>query len=137
MKIVEASNSIAGQLLAEVRSLRATHSEYMAKLYGQIVNDVLGWGVSVLDADGFYTNNYRTVVGSLTITNYDTTPITVASGSGSASAQPTQGVGVMIIPASSTLSFPLGSTGFSVWGTATKTFGYQAFTGMQALSGRK
>jgi hypothetical protein len=120
---------LAGQMLAEFRAWAQTHTEFIARLAGNVVNDVLRVKTATFDANGTpIGDDFHVPCGTLEIENLGTHPMTVANRTDATGSAPSGGVGVRIIPAGAHRYVPIGSRSFTIYGTAGDQVSYAAYT---------
>ena len=135
----EMARVVNAELLADLRWWRQSFTEFIGRLQGRLVNDVLGVETCVLPSGGdpavtpSVTRQWHAPAGSVEVNNVSTHPITVAVG-GASQVAPALGVGVYIVPASSTRTVNIASRQVTFYGTAADTFSYQAWTAGAAPS---
>ncbi|GAA4699753.1 hypothetical protein [Phytohabitans rumicis] len=123
----DAERILAGELLDAFRASAQTHTEFMARLHGMVVNDVLAVETVALDADGRIFRQWHVAAGAAEICNLSTEEVTVTA-SGPASGPPTGGVGVSVVPAGAIRIVNLGSRQMTIYGTATDRVSFQVVT---------
>jgi hypothetical protein len=126
LKTLEATLLV--ELIDEIRSLHATSTQELARLRSGIVNDVLSSGLVILDANGQYTESFFTPFGSLAIANHDTTTDLIVAGAPLASAAPTRGKGVALVPKGAFAVINMAATEYSIYGAAAKQVTVQVFS---------
>lgn len=127
-----AEREMLAQLLEEVRRIRLTSTDLMARFTSGTLNGVLEVTTETFDTNGRITRQYHTPCGSLLVINPVATAVTVAAAA-PAQTTPDKGVGVMIVNAYSWLAIPIGGRSWTAYGTAGNKLSIQAFTGLQAL----
>jgi hypothetical protein len=108
---------LAAQMLAAFREYAQTHTDFMARLAGNIVNDTLQVLTATFDSTGVITRDFHVAVGSLEVENLGTHIVTVVN-SGASSGPPTGGIGVRVVPANARRLVPIASRVWTVYGTA-------------------
>jgi len=119
---------LGGELLAELRAIRNTHTRGMARVAGLIVNDVLEVGSWTFDTTGQYQVQYHVTAGSVAVDNLGTHTIWVAAESNQTSVPPA-GRGVTPIPAGAQRVVNVASRVITFYGTTGDLFAFQVFTG--------
>jgi len=123
-----AATLLAGQMLAEFRAFAQTHTEFMARLAGNIVNDVLRVWTVTFDATGVVSQDFHVACGSLEVENLGTHPVTVINRGDASGSAPGGGVGVRVVPAGGHRIVPIGSRTLAVYGTAGDQISLVAYT---------
>ena len=126
----EAAKQVNFEILEELRALHATSTKIEARGRSGVVNDVLAVRMVTLDANGTYTMDMRTAIGSIAVFNHNAagniTAITgVSSGAGAA---PTQGTGQQIFRPGVAGSMPIGSHAVTFQGVPGTIFTVHAYT---------
>jgi hypothetical protein len=124
----EAERILAGELLAELRHLAQSSTEWAEMLAGQIVNHVLEVWSGTFDATALITRNYHVAAGAIEVTNLSVAGIiTVSSAAPSGPAVPT-GTGTYLVPAGASRTIALASRQLTLFGTNTDRVAFQVFT---------
>lgn len=121
-----AERILAGLLLQELRAMRATMTEFTARLGGQIVNDILEVSTVTVDSTGTVPRNYGVAAGAIEVTAGGH-PVTVSSA-GPTTQVPTVGTGVYVVPANTTRVVGLASRQVTLYSQAGDTISFQVFT---------
>jgi len=119
---------LAAEMLASFRAYAQTHTAFMARLAGNIVNDVLSVRTEVIPASGIVSGEHHVAVGILEVDNLGSHPMTVTSGKDSSGSAPTSGRGVRIIPAGAWRNVPLDARSYSIYGTVGDTVCFVAYS---------
>ena len=96
------------------------------------VNGILEVSTDTLDANGMLTRSYGVAIGSMVVSNPNSSNLVVASGAANSNVAPTKGVGVFIVPANSVMTVAIDHHAFTFYGSAANTVSFQVFTGLQA-----
>lgn len=123
----DAQRVLAAELLDEFRAYAQTHTDFMARLAGGIVNDVLGVETVTFDAAGVIARQWKVAAGSVEVCNLSSDPVTVVAG-GPGPGAPNVGVGVSVVPAGAIRIVNLGARQMTIYGTAGDQVSYQAVT---------
>jgi hypothetical protein len=90
-------------------------------------SDVLFAGTRVIGANGFDTLRLGVSCSALTVSNFTDQALTVTQDGATGSGTPTQGAGVIVIPAGVERTFVLRGQTVTTYGPAAAAFGLQAF----------
>jgi hypothetical protein len=129
----EARRVLDAELLAELRHFAQTSTEFMQRLAGQSVNNVLDVFTATFAADAsglvFITRDYNVAAGCIQVSNLAAAGhfITVVAGSPGQSAPP-GGTGVYLVDGGTTRTIALASRVVTLWGTAADKVSFQVFT---------
>lgn len=123
----DAERILAGQLLTEVRLMRAQFTALAAELQGRVTNDVLAVATRVFDASGYVAEQFRVAAGSISV-DAGAHAVTVAAA-GPSSAAPAVGTGVYVVPANTHRTIPLASRQVTLYGTSGDSISYAVFAG--------
>lgn len=120
---------LVAELLDALRQQAQTTTEFMARLGGQVINDVLEVATLVIPTEGFIARDYSVAAGCIDVSNLGVAAnlMTVTSG-GPGAAAPPSGTGVYIIAGGSRRTVSLASHQFTIWGTAGDKVSFQVFT---------
>jgi hypothetical protein len=110
---------LAAEMLAEFRHMAITTTEFMSRLAGRMVNNVLDVQTQVIPAapNAAIPLEYNVAAGAIFVDNQGTHPMTVAASAYTGTA-PTQGVGVTIVPAGAWRRINVASRNITIYGTA-------------------
>lgn len=129
------AETLAEQMLSEMRMLRETNTQLAAHLRGQLVNDVLGVEIATFNAEGIITRDYRVAIGSLTVANHTANNVTVASGPAAGPAAPGTGKGLQLVRPAIQRTINLGAShSVTLYGLAGGTVSLEVFTRPQPPS---
>lgn len=124
-----ADRELTAETLSALRGFAQTHTEFMARLGGQLFNDTLLVETLVLPADAYVTRSFQVAAGAVEVYYSDPAgsppPALVSTGDG---YRPTGGVGVSVVPSGTIRTVALGSRTLSIWGVAGATVSFQVFT---------
>jgi hypothetical protein len=127
----DVERTVAGEQLAELRALRNTMTEAVARLSGQVINGVLQVETVIFPADGSgVERSWHAPIGSVQVVNPIITAghiVTVVSGNAAGFA-PTAGRGVFLVRPNSSEVVSIGGHVVTFYGTPGEAFSYQAFT---------
>jgi hypothetical protein len=119
---------LLGELLVEVRSLKATSTELAAHVRSGIVNNVLEVRLATFPASGIITRSYPTPYGSVQVTNHsDANPIIVSADPAQATA-PAGGGGTSRVDAGTSRLVDLHGRALTLYGTDGDNVSFQVFT---------
>lgn len=126
----QAERILAAELLDEFRAYAQTSTEFMARLGGRVVNDVLGVETCVFDAAATPVDRqWHVAAGCIVVANYSAAnTLTVVAAGPAGNPAPASGVGVTRIPPGACRVVALASRTVTFYGTAADAFSYQAFT---------
>lgn len=131
-KRVEAERVLTAELLEALRHQAQTTTEFMERLGGQIINNVLDVFTATFATDGVITREYNVAAGSVEVCNdLNTNTVTVSSapaGGGIAGSAPGGGTGVFKVKGGATRTVALASRTLSLYGTSGDTISVQVFT---------
>lgn len=124
-----AERILAGELLAAFRDFAQTHTEFLARLQGRLVNDVLEVATFVFDANATpVPRQWKAAAGCVEVSNFSAAGVLTVHAAGPASSAPTSGVGVYRVPAGATRVIAVASRQVTFYGAAADAFSFQAFT---------
>jgi len=123
-----AEKEVLESLLSEIQHFRTTTTEFASRYFGQALNNVLAVETVIFDATGYVTRSYPAAVGAVEVRNHSTgNTVTLAAG-GSTGSAPLSGVGVYLIPKAPALQMVnIGTTTFTIYGTAGEKVSFTAF----------
>jgi len=124
----DAERVVATEILEELRLIRETTSSAAARLNSGVVNDVLAVRMVTLDADGVYSTDFRTMVGSVAVFNHNAAGNIIVSSGPKASSIGAQGSGQALIRPGIAAVVPIGSHTVTLYGTAGNIVTLHAFT---------
>jgi hypothetical protein len=119
-----ADRQLLALILAEVRALVASSTQLMARLGSHAVNDTLAVETVIFDANAW---EFQVAAGSIEVNNLSETEEIVVHAA-SLGARPDRGVGVYVVPASTTRVIGLASRTVTLYGTAAERASVQVFT---------
>lgn len=125
----QAEKTLAELQLDELVGWQRTHTEAVARLASQIVNDCVQSELIILGADGQATRNYNAAFGSIAVANFGGA-LTVASG-GPNGAAPGRGVGVALVGPGMGRVFNMEGRSLTLYGTAGAQVHLEVFTKSQ------
>lgn len=112
---------LAAEMLAEFRHMAITTTEFMSRLAGRMVNNVLDVQTQPippgLSGDAAIPLEYNVAAGAIFVDNQGTHPMTVSASAYTGRA-PTQGIGVTIVPAGAWRRINVASRNITIYGTA-------------------
>lgn len=119
---------LVAELLDALRQQAQSTTEFMARLGGQVINDVLEVYTGVIPPEGYITRDYNVAAGCIDLSNLGVAAnlMTVTSG-GVGSAVPS-GTGSYAIAGGTRRTVALASRQFTIWGTAGDRMSFQVFT---------
>lgn len=114
----EAQRVLTAELLAALRHQAQASTEFMERLGGQIVNNILEQWSGTFDATGIITRDYGVAAGTVTVNNLGAAGhiITVSSSGQGGSAAPS-GTGTGLVDGGTERTVPLGSRTMTLYGT--------------------
>jgi hypothetical protein len=118
---------LVAELLAELRALHLTMTEYAARLGGRAVNNVLGVETFAIPTDGYVNREYGVAAGAVDVSNPGNNIVVVVAGGASSPAAPGTGVGVYRIPAGTARTVNVGTHQIGFYGTAADVVSIQVF----------
>lgn len=123
-----AEKALSSELLAELRHNAQTTTEFMERLGGQIVNNVLEVWSGVFPADGVLTREYNVAAGSITVNHLgNAANIVTVSSAGPGSSAPT-GTGTYVLAGGTERTVPLASRQVTLYGTAADRVSFAVYT---------
>jgi hypothetical protein len=119
---------LQAEMLADFRHWAQTSTEFMERLAGQTINNVLEIFSGVFDATGQFSRDYQVAAGALLVNNLGIAGhrITVSTA-GPGSSAPT-GTGTYLVDGGTSRTVPLASRAFTLYGTAADAFSIAVFT---------
>lgn len=125
----EARRVLDAELLAELRHFAQTSTQFMERLAGQAVNNVLDVFSGTFPTSGEFDRSYDVAAGAITVNNLGAAGhiITVVSDTPGAAAPP-GGTGVYFVDGGTSRTVPLASHKFTVWGTAGDKVSFAVYT---------
>jgi hypothetical protein len=124
---VHAERQLLALILAEMRALVASSTQFMARLGSGVVNDVLAVETVIFDAAASRSWEFQVAAGSIEVNNLSETEEIVVHAA-SLGARPDRGVGVYVVPASTTRVVSLASRTVTLYGVAAERCSVQVFT---------
>jgi len=123
-----ADRVLQAEMLAEFRHYAQTSTEFMERLAGQTINNVLEIFSGVFDATGQISRDYSVAAGSITVNNLGVAGhrITVSTSTPGGGA-PT-GTGTYLVDGATSRTVPLAARQFTLYGTAGDAFAFAVFT---------
>lgn len=128
MRAREAERLLAAELLAELRDYHQRSTEWMARIAGGIVNDVLSVETATFGADGVIHRSWHVAAGIVEVRNLSTSAEVTVTSSGPSSTAPASGVGVSVVPAEDVQYVGLASHQMTLYGTEGERVCWQAYT---------
>lgn len=116
----KAQAMVSSQMLAEIQHALNTQTEQIARIAGNIRNNVLESGTYTFDASGVIQGRYKVAAGSIDVDNLSAAnAMILVPRADSGGTPPSQGIGMRVIPkASFRPSLPLDSHDWTLYGTA-------------------
>jgi hypothetical protein len=120
---------LVSELLDALRHQAQTTTEFVARLSGQVINNVLEVATLVIPAEGFITRSYSAAAGCIDVSNLGVAAnlMTVVSAGPGGNAPPS-GTGVYVLAGATRRTIALASHEFTIWGTAGDKVAFQVFT---------
>lgn len=124
----KAEQQLAEETLAILRHQAQATTELMARLGGQIINNVLEVFSGTFPAAGYFARGYGVAIGAVTVDNLAAaaTLVTVSSAGPSDSAP--SGVGTYVIDGGQCRTVPIGGRQVTIYGTEGQRFCFIAYT---------
>lgn len=123
-----AEKVLTAELLSALRDHAQTSTEFMRRLAGQSVNNVLDVYSGVFPAEGYITREYNVAAGCVQVSNLGIAGhiVTVVS-SGPGGTTPPTGLGSYVIDGGTARTVAVASRVITIWGTAGDRFAFQVF----------
>ena len=119
---------IETELVNEIRTMRLEMTSHFGRLMGRMVNDVLAVETVTFGTSGVIARDYRVPVGAIEVTNHaDGTDVVTVVSDGPTDTAPASGIGVYVVPITSTRTIAIGGHQVTLYGTSGEKVSFQVF----------
>lgn len=124
----QAQQILATEMLGDWRAWAQTSTEFMARLGGQLVNDVLGVETCEIDANASpISRGWHVAAGCVQVENHDAAATLTVTTTGAGASAPATGLGVYRVRPGQSRVIAVASRVVTFYGAAGLDFSYQAF----------
>ena len=125
-----AERVVAAETLEAMRHYAQTTTEFMERLAGQAINNVLEVWSGVIPPEGYLPREYNVAAGAVQVNNLGVLAnvMTVSSTSPTTSGTAPSGTGTFVVAGGTCRTVPLASHNFTVYGTAGDRISIAVFT---------
>jgi hypothetical protein len=123
-----ADKALTAELLESLRHQAQTTTEWMERLAGQAINNVLEVWSGTFDTTGVITREYSVAAGAIEVSNLGVAANLVTVSSSAPGSGAPSGTGTYVIAGATRRTIALASRTVTLYGTAGDRIAFQVFT---------
>lgn len=124
----EVQRALSAELLAALRHQAQTQTDFLERLAGQIINNVLEVWSGIFDATGVMSRDYNVAAGCIYVANLGVAGHLITVSSAAPGAVAPSGTGTFLIDGGTARTVPLASRNLTLYGTAADRVAFAVFT---------